>query len=365
MNVLHLLVSGGIGGIEILMKNYAQHSAHNNIFVFAWNTGGVAEAMERDGVRIYAADAGREGAYTTLKRIRQICLSEKIDIVVSHNSAPLLKLALIYIKLTLPNVRAVAYAHANARDICDSARKKGLLSRKLIHRMGFYAADGIVAISQSVKNSLKDYLHVNPNKMRVIYNGTPVNPALPEKCAKPEAFCLRLIYVGRLIPEKGVQVTLRSLSRVREEIPFTFTVVGDGSYREELEALTRELHLSDRVCFLGMRSDVQALLGNADVFIHLPIWEEGFGITAIEAMAAGLVCIVNNRGAMPEIFENGINGFVLNADNTSMLGDTLKYLMEAPPAEWKMLQDHALRKAQTFSAETFAEVLDRYLLEIS
>lgn len=364
MNVLHLLVSGGIGGIEILMKNYAQHSKHNNIFVFTWKAGEIAETMERDGARIYTTDAGREGIYATLKRIRHICLTEKIDIVVSHNSAPLLKLALIYIKITLPHVHVVAYAHANAKDICDHSRKRGLLRRKLVHWLGFQFAEGIIAISQSVKESLHDYLHINPQKVQRIYNGTPVGLATDKRTVNIKDAGLRLIYVGRLIPEKGVQETLRALAHADKRIPFTFTIVGDGPYRKNLERLTTELKMSDRVCFLGQRSDVNALLRDADVFIHFPVWEEGFGITVIEAMSSGVVCVVNNRGAMTEIIEDGVNGFIVDSNDVEALGDILRKLMEMSPMEWERLRENALQKAELFSVERFAENLDCYLLGI-
>lgn len=364
MNVLHLLVSGGIGGIEILMKNYAKHSQHNNIFVFLWKTGEVADAMKKDGVRIYTMDAGRECAFVTLKKLGEICRCEKVDAVVSHNSAPLLKLALLYMKCTMPKVRVVAYAHANAKDICVSSRKKGLLGRKMIHRLGFRWADGVVAISQSVKRSLKEVFCVAPEKVQLIYNGTPIEPEMPENTRDLERNILRLIYVGRLIPEKGVHMTLRALAEIQEQIPFVFTIVGEGPYRKELENLTEQLQLSDRVRFLGERTDVPQLLCDADVFLHLPNWEEGFGITVIEAMAAGLLCVVNNRGAMPEIVDDGMNGFVIDAQNPYLLGDALKKLVALPPQEQEKLRKNAHQKAQKFSVEAFAKELDLYLVEI-
>lgn len=359
MNVLHLLVSGGIGGIEILMKNYAAHSKLNNIFVFTWKTGEIAEAMEASGVDTYATDAHKDGALVTLKKIRNICVNERIDVVVSHNSAPLLKLALLYIKLTVPHVHVVAYAHANARDICGSNKKKGLWGRKLVHKAGFWIADGVVAISQSVKKSLEEYLGVDPKKIRRIYNGTPVNA---EKLQTSSDACLRLIYVGRLTREKGVQTILHGLARV--QMPFVFKIAGEGEYRKELEKLTERLQLQDRVHFLGQRSDVPKLLKSADVFVHLPTWEEGFGITVIEAMAAGLICVVNNRGAMPEIVDDGVNGFVVNPEDLQALENVLEYFTHLSVEEQDKLRENARQKAGCFSVETFTEELDGYLREI-
>lgn len=364
MNVLHLLVSGGTGGIEILMRNYAQDSAHNNTFIFVWKSGEIAERMKQNGASVYVTNAGSDGLYTTLKKIRQICREEKIDVAVSHNSAPLLKIALLYIKMTLPGIRVVTYAHANARDICEYKRKKGLPLRKFVHKLGFAAADSIVAISDSVKVSLQEYLGVKEKKILRIYNGTPVESTNCRGCNRTTAAPLKLIYVGRLIPEKGIQNTLQVLSKLRNRVPFLFTVVGDGSYRETLETLTKHLGLEDWVRFRGNRNDVPEQLAQADVFVHLPEWDEGFGITVIEALAAGCVCVVNQRGALPEIIDNGKNGYVVPTDDPAETLKILETIWKMSEEEWQQVQRAALERAQAFSMETFVQELDNHLSEI-
>ena len=364
MNVLHLLVSGGIGGIEVLMKNYARYSAHRNIFVFTWGKGEISEDMVQEGIPVHILNAGKENIFTTLRKTRNICLNEKVDVVVSHNSAPLLKLALVYLKLTVPNIQVVAYAHANARDICDATRKKGLLIRMMIHRLGFFAADGIVAISESVKKSLQDYLHISHKKIRRIYNGTPINLRTCNDVRTDERVPLKLVYVGRLASEKGVQDVIRVLAGMKDVVPFAFMIAGEGPYREKLEALVETLHLDERVHFMGMCRDVPSLLAQSDVFVHLPRWEEGFGITVIEAMAAGVICVVNNRGALPEIVEDGVNGIVLPGTAPEMLQEVLVRLMHLPEDDWSAMQQKAVERAKNFSLEIFAEELDQYLLSI-
>lgn len=55
---------------------------------------------------------------------------------------------------------------------------------------------------------------------------------------------------------------------------------------------------------MGTRYNIPELLNDADIFIHMPEWEEGFGITIIEAMAAGVICVCSNNGAISEIINN-------------------------------------------------------------
>ena len=70
---------------------------------------------------------------------------------------------------------------------------------------------------------------------------------------------------------------------------------------------------------------------DSDIFIHLPAYDEGFGITVIEALATGLVCITNDRGAMKELISDGYNGFVLQTkccNNAQILTDIIRKVMQ-------------------------------------
>ena len=97
-----------------------------------------------------------------------------------------------------------------------------------------------------------------------------------------------------------------------KEKDFEFQIIGDGPYKTKLESLVKEQHLENKVVFLGTRYDVSQLLEKADIFVHVPIIEEGFGITIVEAMASGKLCICSNSGAISEIIENDGNGFLVN-----------------------------------------------------
>ena len=72
-------------------------------------------------------------------------------------------------------------------------------------------------------------------------------------------------------------------------------------------------------------------MSNADIFIHPAIWEEGFGITIIEAMARGKLCIASKRGAIPEIISDGVNGLLVESANAKQLAEKIKYVGEIMP----------------------------------
>lgn len=341
------MVSGNPGGIENLMKNYDSFSSHENCFVFFWGGGAVTDDIKH----AVTLDVRRDGMLKSLKKVSKLCASEGFDAAVSHHSAPFLKIVLLWLKFRFPGLRIFCYAHANARIICEVERKRGLWLRKWVHAAAFRRCDGVIAISESVKRSLVDYLRIPRDKVRVIHNGVPISQfaAPPRSPGSP----VKLIYVGRLVPEKGVQQTLCALQNVRAD--FTFTIVGDGPCREELQNLAQELGLGHRVRFLGTRADIPELLAGADIFVHFPACEEGFGLTVIEAMAAGCVCVCANSGGIPEIITDGVNGYLAQPRELE------RVITDFRAGRCENLRAMGAVRSAEFSIERFTAALDGLL----
>ena len=155
---------------------------------------------------------------------------------------------------------------------------------------------------------------------------------------------------------------MKALGRLTDT-DYRLTVVGDGDYREALQTLARELGIAEKVQFLGTRTDVPELLSQADVFLHLPECEEGFGIAVVEAMASGLICVCGDRGALPEIVENGASGFIVKDNDPAVLADILRTIA-AEPARYEAMRVNAVAASRNFSIEAFTEKLDRLIEEV-
>lgn len=359
MKVLHLMVSGQAGGIESLVRDYVNYSRHNNLFLFGWAGGPIADQIEQNGCRVIRMNQPREGSLAVCRRILEICGQEEVNAIVVHHEAPLLRLSALLARRRRPGIRVFCYAHADARFLCGTGKKVGLTVKKRIFRDTFRRADRAVAISNAVKQSLVEYLGVPEAHIAVVYNGAVLSRFHPAE-HRP-AGPLRLIYVGRLIEEKGVQNTLAALAQLTD-VDYRFTVAGDGDYRESLQALAKELGIADRVEFLGTRSDVPELLASADIFIHLPDCAEGFGIALVEAMASGLICICNDRGALPEILEDGVSGIIVKHGELEALPKLLRSLIPGS-AQWETMRAKAVAAARRFSIEAFASKLDALIEE--
>jgi len=115
-------------------------------------------------------------------------------------------------------------------------------------------------------------------------------------------------YVGRLVPQKGVDCLLRAVAGLRKQkIPVECSIAGEGPEFDNLTALARELEIADHVRFCGQlsRASVRTLLRQTDVEIlpsrRTSFWSEQFGRVLTEAMAEATVTVGSRTGAIPEV----------------------------------------------------------------
>jgi glycosyltransferase involved in cell wall biosynthesis len=121
----------------------------------------------------------------------------------------------------------------------------------------------------------------------------------------------RLLFVGLLVPRKGVHLLLEAFAAADLPRDVVLSVVGDGPERDALEAQRVRLGLQDRVELLGFRSDVPALLTAADAFV-LDSFFEGGPIVSMEALVAGLPVVISDVGAAREqLGPQGQRGYVV------------------------------------------------------
>lgn len=357
MKVITLLTAGHIGGIETRCKDYALRSEHDNLMLILWGDGYVDEQMRALGIRVINLQASKRNVFATVHRVMEIVREEHADALIAMHAAPMSHLCLMWAKKHIPGVHTIAYATSNAVDMIHIHQKERLWLRKSVIKASLKRADDVVAISKSVKKSLIDVLDTPANRIRTIYNGTDLG-RFPYRTRTYEGDRLELIYVGRLIEEKGVQMVIKAIAVLDENVNVRYRIVGDGPYRAELERIAAECDKHGRIEFLGSRDDVPELLQTADVFIHMPFWEEGFGIAVVEAMSAGLICVCALSGAMPEIITDQTDGYLLEKGNEEALRDTL-IKISAMSAEDKIrISEAAHRRAEDFSINRYVHNLD-------
>ena len=163
-------------------------------------------------------------------------------------------------------------------------------------------------------------------KLQIVRCGLELDrlPAVGE----PSAGEVRVIFVGRLSPEKGVTGLLDAMSTMQSDARPRLTLVGDGPLRPGLERQARELGLDAKVDFLGRLSEPETLaqIARSDILI-LPSFMEGLPIVLMEALALGVPVIASRVAGIPELVTDGATGLLFTPSNWDELATALGRLV--------------------------------------
>jgi N-acetyl-alpha-D-glucosaminyl L-malate synthase BshA len=192
---------------------------------------------------------------------------------------------------------------------------------------------GVTAVSESLKRDTIRTLGIKQD-IRVIHNfldcgryrRTP-NPDLRASLLKGASAVV--MHVSNFRPVKRVDKVLEIFVRIRQCVNARLVMVGNGPDRAELERSIENQGLSDVVDFLGERHDLVALLSAADLFL-LPSSQESFGMAAMEAMACRTPVVASRVGGVPEVIEDGVTGFLCDADDMEGMADRSVALLSDP-----------------------------------
>ena len=170
----------------------------------------------------------------------------------------------------------------------------------------------IVTVSENMEEVYRSFGYFSKDAMRTIYNGVDLETFYPSVVRSVNTFTV--ISVGRLEEVKGYDRLIRGFGFfVDHASSFEYPrlrVVGDGSERENLENLVKELNLESHVEFLGTRTDIPNLLRQSDCFA-LTSHSEGLSCSIIEAMASGLPVVCTDVGGNSELVAHGENGLLI------------------------------------------------------
>jgi glycosyltransferase involved in cell wall biosynthesis len=155
-----------------------------------------------------------------------------------------------------------------------------------------------------------------------------------------------VLFVGRLVYEKGAQVLVNAVPKVLDKVNAKFIIVGNGYMKDQLSGLVRGMGLAHKVMFTGFIEDetLRRLQTCADVSV-VPSLFEPFGIVALEAMAAKSPIVVSDTGGLSEIVEHDITGIKVYVGNPDSLAwGITRMLTDEGHANW--MRANAYNKIQ-------------------
>ncbi len=305
MRVMHILDSLNRGGAEMLALDVCRNARANNLdLTFVATGGGDLEADFRSsGVVFHRLERRLPVDLRLAARLGRIIKELGIEVVHTHQAVESLH---SYLATRGTNVKRVMSFH-----LCTADTKNRVALKFLVPRM-----NANVAVSSDLLKCLNQ-AGLKTAEFHVIHNGVDV------KRLTPSGFDLRaelglgpnnLIFgmVGNFYADgrKDQRTICRALPRLFAQAPNAHFVFVGGSFSdapeifEECVNLCRQQKLSDRVHFLGLRSDVADILHSLDLYVHSSV-NESQGIAVVEAMLVGLPVIVSDIGALLEVTDNG------------------------------------------------------------
>lgn len=215
----------------------------------------------------------------------------------------------------------------NVRIICTRHLVKPAKTTKSYEKL-YHRLDAIVFVSQLALNVfLSTHPRIDRSKLLVIHNS--VIAPTPTRHTSIQHSPLNLLFIGRIVPEKGLDILLRSLTML-PDVRLTVCGAGNMEYVETLKILSETLGVSKRVAWQGLRDNVYDYIAKADIGVVPSLWAEPFGLTIIEFMSQGIPVVSTDNGAQSEIITNEVDGILVAPNDPSALGSAIGRLAEDP-----------------------------------
>ena len=190
-------------------------------------------------------------------------------------------------------------------------------------------SDVVTSVSESLKRDTLRLFNVDKD-IKVIPNfiglqkTERVSPCKRSVMASVDE--LIVTHISNFRKVKRVDDVVRVFYGIQQQLPAKLIMVGDGPEREIADQLCKDLGIKKKVLFLGNTSDIDRILCFTDLFL-LPSESESFGLSALEAMAAGVPVVSSNAGGLSEVNEEGVSGYLCPIGDVQTMAEKAIYIL--------------------------------------
>ena len=285
------------GGIERVVGEISRRLVQDHCGdVHVWSgTLGRVQACDWNGVHVKTYHTSKRAGYASLKMFRDLKLSARdFDIIHAHGFSSLIPFATALAAGRTPLVVSPHF-HPQASSKLLGVLK--LLIERTVDRYTLSRARKVICVSETEAGIIRERFAV-ADKVTIIHNGVDADEI---QSAEPYEFDGKLIlYVGRLERYKNIHRAIEAIDYMPQD--FSFYIIGEGPYESQLAAVIQRNGLSERVRLLGTCADADLYRWIKTSALLVNLSEvEAFGITVLEALAAGKPVLVNDVFGLREL----------------------------------------------------------------
>lgn len=290
--------------------------------------------------------------YRALREVRAALRELRPDVVTTHSSKAGILGRLAGRALRIP---VVSTAHGWA--FTSGVPPLQASVYRQIERAVGPLARRIITVSEFDRRLALDARILAADRVVTVHNGMPDVP--PSLRADPARTPVRLVMVARFGAQKDHPTLFHALAGLKEHA-WELDLIGEGPLRDDTESLAATLGIADRVRFLGQRMDVAEILARAQVSLLVTNWE-GFPLSILEAMRAGLPVVASSVGGVEESVRDGETGYTVPRGGVELLRDRIGKLLSDSALRVRLGANGRTRFEQQFTLEhSVTKTLDVY-----
>ena len=374
MRVLQIIDDASIGGGQIhvlLLSKYLQ-SMNIEVAIATESTGWLVHQANILDIPVYPIDISNKITWRALKSIYRLLEFQDFDVIHTHGGTAGFWGRLGSKILQRKSKIIHSYHGLHYLNIFQDRRIRQKLKNalfKTIDQLILNITDQIICVCISDYKKAINAKVTSPSKTSIINYGIEIDKfshALNKETSRkifditPTEFIFG--NVGRLHEQKGHKYLLKAFAKVSNRA--RLLIIGDGELKDELIKLADDLQISDRIVFLGARSDVHEFLSAINVFIMPSLWE-GQPIALLEALAMGKPCIVSDVDGISEVITNNVNGYLVKPKDIAGLTQAMNQAIDNPEILQKLAKAGVNTITEKFLAQNMAKAIANIYLEPS
>ncbi len=359
--VLHLItgLEKGGGAEAMLLKTLPYLEKTENVICVLKGRGEIGKQLEQKGIKVYYLDMKNYFDIGVISRYKKVVKEYEPDIQVNY---------LIHADVF---GRILAKKFGAGKVVSYIRNRYTNFTFSFLDRITLRKVDYLLTNSQANLGFYREKYDFPKNRSACIPNGIKIDNEIDSEALgklKQEFDIFRdefiITCVARLHKQKNIDTLVRAAQKLQERsLNFKVLICGEGRERENLKVLAKKLSLQDNILFLGNRDDILNILNISDVFV-LPSAKEGMNNALLEAMDAGLPCVVSDIEENKELIKDGQDGYIFWTRDYRDLAKKLLKIKDSEQKREKMGKNAQSKVKENYNIDKIIKVLDGFLYSI-